>query len=162
MKAKSLPKLSTLRKYLSYDPITGVLQWKIAKSKSLKGTNINGSISGNGYRMICIDYKHYYVHRIAYYMFRGLQPMVIDHINGDKLDNRIINLRNTTQQRNLWNIRKQINNTSGVIGVAWVEKKKKWKASIQMNRKGIHLGLFVSRDLAEAAYKGAKALREKG
>lgn len=66
----------------------------------------------------------------------------VDHINGDRLDNRRCNLRLATNAENSRNREKQSNNTSGVIGVHWHKPRKKWLASVQVDGKRKHLGLF--------------------
>jgi hypothetical protein len=68
---------------------------------------------------------------------------VVDHINGDKLDNRKINLRLCTQQQNCMNSSLLSNNTSGVKGVYWCNKRMKWSAQITFKRKTISLGRHV-------------------
>jgi len=87
------------------------------------------------------------------------KDMIVDHINGDKLDNRKCNLRICTQAQNCCNSKKQKNNTSGYKGVCWHTTRKKWFSSIKYNKKNISLGYFNTPEEAYAAYcKAAKEL----
>ena len=70
------------------------------------------------------------------------KDMVVDHINGDPLDNRIVNLRVCTNQENIFNSKVSKNNTSGVHGVSFHKPTKMWRAYINLDRKQIHLGMF--------------------
>jgi hypothetical protein len=84
------------------------------------------------------------------------EDMMIDHINHDKLNNSRSNLRIVTQQQNCMNKGKHKNNTSGIIGVNWHKKYKKWVAQINLNNKKIHIGLFDNFDEACKARKEAE------
>lgn len=76
----------------------------------------------------------------------------VDHIDGDGLNNQLSNLRLATRQENSRNMRKPESNTSGVKGVVWHKKGKKWQAQIKTNGKNIYLGLFTSKEDAYKAY----------
>ena len=78
-----------------------------------------------------------------------------DHINGDTLDNQRRNLRPATRSQNGANARISKRNTSGFKGVSWHKQVKKWVAKIRVNRKLLHLGLFVSAEDAARAYDAA-------
>lgn len=80
---------------------------------------------------------------------------IIDHINGNPLDNRKENLRICQQQQNMYNRRKNSNNTSGIKGVSWSNIAKKWKAQIRINKKAKHLGYFDNIEDAAKAYEAA-------
>lgn len=82
--------------------------------------------------------------------------LVVDHINHNKLDNRVCNLRVCTQQQNNMNARKGCNNTSGVRGVSFHKTNNKWKANIQVNGKRMHLGYFKTKDEAIEARRQAE------
>lgn len=81
--------------------------------------------------------------------------MVVDHINGDTLDNRRSNLRLCTNPENLRNRGKSKANTSGFKGVFWDKKLRRWRAAIDYNRKKINLGVYPTAELAALAYDKA-------
>ena len=83
------------------------------------------------------------------------KDMGVDHIDGNGLNNQRKNLRNCTSGENSRNRGKQINNTSGFKGVSWRKQKKRWRASISLNKKQIHLGYFSNKEEASKVYKKA-------
>ena len=85
----------------------------------------------------------------------AIQGEIVDHINGDTLNNTKANLRKCTNAENLQNRGKNKNNTSGYKGVIWSKFAKRWKAEIKVNYKSIHLGYFDSAELAAKAYDHA-------
>lgn len=127
----------------------GLLFWAVNKGKIKKGS-IAGTLNKYGYLQVQINKKIYKVHRIIYIMHYGKIPkdLVIDHINRDKLDNKIENLRAITQAENTFN--------SNAKGYSWDKEKKKWCARIRVNNKQIFLGRFDNEDDARLAYLEAK------
>ena len=149
-----------LNEVLDYDPDTGVFVWrKTRNSRCVKGC-VAGSINRDGYIRISIDYTKHRAHRLAWLYVYGEWPLgIIDHINQNKIDNRIDKLRDVTDQQSQMNSPLQSNNTSGVVGVCWHKKDKKWQAQIKVSRKQINLGQYVdindaiiTRKVAEHAY----------
>lgn len=98
------------------------------------------------------------MHRLLMNAPKGL---LVDHINGNKLDNRIANLRLATKQQNSCNSRRYKSNTSGIKGVSLVKYSGRWRAYIVINRKQIHLGIFSTKEEAGVAYAEA-AVRYHG
>lgn len=98
------------------------------------------SIDGKGYPFASIMGKQYRIHRLAWVYAYGLEPNIIDHINGVRTDNRLCNLRNTTHQGNHLNQKRNSTNTSGVAGVYFMKAKKLWCAQMKFNGKTYHLG----------------------
>lgn len=139
---------SQLKKQLHYSPETGVFTWLISKGRLCKAGDVAGSLSSGkpnacGYIKIMISGKSYGAHRLAYLYVTGCFPKnETDHLNGNKSDNRFINLRCVTRQENLKNKSKYKCNKSGFIGVGWHKRDKVWVASIRLNKKLIHLGNF--------------------
>ena len=145
---------SELKNILHYDQDTGVFTWAIQKSLTIKVGDVAGSLSGNGYNQIFINRKSYKAHRLAWlYVYGEFPNKFIDHINGIRNDNRIINLRNVTKSENSQNQKTaRTNNKSGFLGVSWEKKSHKWRASIRYNNKTTYIGLYETKELAHEAY----------
>lgn len=112
-----------------------------------------GTDKGNGYRMVCVRGKKYLTHRVIWEMINGNIPygLEIDHIDGNRSNNRIDNLRLVKRSNNNKNKSKQLNNTSGVTGVTWCKKHKKWIARYKLNGKQVQIGRFDNLDDARNA-----------
>jgi hypothetical protein len=127
--------------------------FKIKGWKEVKNTDNHG----NGYNEIKINGKNILRHRIIAFCFLGLNDIVgasgaddcIDHINGNRLDNRVENLKITTQQGNQ-------HNQTQAKGYYWIEDNKKWRSQIKVNKKLIYLGYYDTEEDARQAYLTAK------
>ncbi|MBF8746854.1 HNH endonuclease signature motif containing protein [Pseudomonas monteilii] len=120
-----------------------------------------GKVNSNGYLLIQINGKHYRAHRLAWLASYGKWPTQhIDHINGNKLDNRIINLRDVSSLENNRNMPLLASNKSGRVGVSWYSARSEWVAHIKVDGRQKILGRFKSKDLAIAAREAAE--RELG
>lgn len=148
---------SRLDEVLSYEKETGEFTWIKSKGTKIKGS-IAGSVTKEGYLAIAIDGSKYLSHRLAFLTNYGSLPVYeIDHINGDKSDNRIINLREATNSLNQQNkIKARKDNKTSLIGVGFHSASNKYRARITLNRKQIHLGLFDNEQEAFQAYVLAK------
>lgn len=126
---------NTISELINYNPNTGLFTWK--KSRGGKVANsICGRIDTSGHRQITINNRSYLAHRIAIFIKNGSWPKnQIDHINGNKDDNRIINLRECSASQNQQNSKKRIDNKSGVKGVSWHNGRKNWVCQLQINKK---------------------------
>lgn len=156
-----------VRQILNYDPETGIFIWKIRKIRFGNehadrifnghfGGNAAGSIAPEGYVVIGVQGKVYRAHRLAWLYMTGEWPdRDIDHINGDKSDNRIANLRSATKIENKRNRRRNTDNTSGCKGVSWHKRDQKWYARIMVDGKSKSLGYYKSLQSAHAAYCAA-------
>ena len=121
----------------------GKLYWKVMKGPRVKVNSEAGSVNSEGYQQIRINSKFYKAHRLIWLYCFGYTPEGdIDHINRNKLDNRIENLREVSRQCNMRNRPMPCNNTSSVVGVIWVNRDKLWKAQVQVSGKTIYLGAF--------------------
>ena len=89
--------------------------------------------------------KNRRMHRILWETFNGPIPngMDIDHINGDRLDNRPENLRIVSRKENMQNTKVYNTNTSGVTGVTWIKAKNRWRAYVMIDYKQTHLGHYT-------------------
>lgn len=147
-----------LRELLHYDPETGLFIRRVSRpGRWGKAGTVAGHINPHGYRVIWIG-CNWMAHRLAWLYVHGAWPDgQLDHINQDKTDNRLENLRLVTHAENMQNRPCQRNNVSGFKGVAPCRKSGRWQALICSNNKQIHLGLFASPELAHAAYCAAAA-----
>lgn len=142
-----------LRELLDYNPETGVFKCRCRRGR-LEAGDVAGAVNDRGYRIICCDGEFHRAHRLAWFLSHGRWPDGdIDHINGIRDDNRLANLREATRRQNNGNMRCPRHNTSGVKGVWWHKRGKKWAAGITLpGRRNKHLGLFHSKEEAAAAY----------
>jgi hypothetical protein len=132
-----------------------LLRWRKSKGAAKKGS-IAGYINSRGYRHIMINKTPYYGHRLAFFYVKAYWPTDgIDHKNGVKSSCKIENLREATTAENGKNCCISKNNTSGITGVCWDKRYKKWHARIQVDMKPIHLGYFDTFEEAVAARKDA-------
>lgn len=149
--------LARLKELLEYEPETGVFRQKLRrKGSGLRPGEVAGGLSDQGYVLIGIDYKKYRAHRLAWLWMTGEWPDGIDHINGDRTDNRWCNLRVADQSHNTANSKLSRASTTGLKGVS--RFRDKWQAGITKNRVRRALGLFETPEEAHAAY--CKAARE--
>lgn len=122
----------------------GFLYRKITTCSTAKAGDKIRSVEQRGYVVVQIDGKSYKVHRLIFLMHHGYLPEKIDHVDCNKQNNRIENLREATHTQNLMNRPKYRSNTSGYKGVSLHKKTQKWQASIRINGKQNYLGLFDS------------------
>ena len=140
-----------LKELLHYDPNSGVFTW-LEKRGNVNIGDIAGSISGRGYWYIQINYETHQAHRLAWLYHNGAWPSdQIDHINRNRTDNRIENLRCVSCKENNRNKSKNKRNSSGINGVHWWAYRGRWRATIKHNGKAKYIGCFVDiNDAAEA------------
>jgi hypothetical protein len=164
MKERSMSdKNSTLtqemvREALSYNPSTGEFKWAVTRG-AIKAGYPAGSKHNRGYLTIRLFGKLYLLHRVAWLYEHGAWPEEqIDHINGDKKDNRIANLRCVSGAINAQNKSAAIgsNKSSGLLGVSYNKKLGRWHAYINVNRRRKFLGYHDTAETAHAAYIKAK------
>lgn len=141
---------------LSYDPGTGVFTRLVGPHKSLIGKP-TGLLTVRGYVWVWLGGKRYAAHRLAWRLTTGEWPAQhLDHINGDKTDNRMCNLREATQAQNLQNIRSaRPGNPTGLLGVCR-RPNGKFSAGITVDHRHHKLGVFETAEEAHAAYVKAK------
>ena len=156
-KPKPLPPQERLLNLFNYDYNTGLLKWKYQKQ-----SHFNGKIAGyrkRGYIKIEVDGSEFMAHRLVWKIVTGIDPgsSQVDHINGDKIDNRFTNLRLASNAQNAMNKGVSARNTSGYKGVSYSERRQKWVATIRINGKSIYLGRYSTPELAHMAYCKAAA-----
>lgn len=140
------PTQDRLHQIYNYDPITGALTYKRDFNRRHAG-EVATSTTSNGYLVVTLD-KTYLAHRIIWLMQTGTFPEFVDHENHIRCDNSWMNLFSVDRQSNAQNKSVNTNNTTGYLGVSYMPKRNKFRATITRDRKQIHLGLF---DTAEAA-----------
>ena len=146
-----------LKATFDYDAETGVFLWKIRPSRAVKAGDVAGCTEKRiGYITIGIEGRIYKAHRLAWLYTHGEWPKgLIDHINGNKADNRICNLRDVFADGNSQNVRKpNVRNKSGFMGVIWFQNK--WRASMSVNGQSKWLGDYSTPQEAHQVYLEAK------
>lgn len=141
---------------LDYSPDTGKFTWRVRRGGMAQAGTQAGSIDTYGYAQIGINRTVFLAHRLAWLLSYGVMPDgEIDHINGDRSDNRIENLRLASKGQNCQNSALRSDSSSGFKGVS--RHQKKYQARISFNKKLIHLGYFETPEAAHEAYRKAAA-----
>ena len=167
---KDLPAIDDIRKVLGYNPMTGKFKWLVMPLEFSKtevqnrawnarrsGKEAFTSTNTKGYKKGSVLGVFVSAHRVAWALHYGQWPDGhIDHINGDRADNRIENLRDVLPHDNMRNMALSHTNTSGQVGVHWNKKNKRWLAKIGSGKTFRHLGSFVEKHDAIAARKQAE------
>ncbi|WP_419149898.1 HNH endonuclease [Pantoea agglomerans] len=164
MKPKIPPKELTdfIRQNISYCRLTGLLTWKTASPKGLPAGRSCGNLNKFGYLRfkVSVNGVPYTViaHRVAWLLHYGEWPeLEIDHINSNRIDNRIENLRQATRSQNMCNTRRA--NKEGLKGVKLKKDCNRWEAQIRVRGKHYYLGLHSTAEAAHEAYcEAAKRL----
>lgn len=147
-----------LQKLFTYNPENGNFVRNITSGGQKKGT-VAGTINNRGYVRININKKKYSAHRLVWLYLYGILPTKeIDHINRDRADNRLKNLREVDTSINAKNRSIREDNEHGVTGVYWKKSINKWAAQITIDYKTLHLGYFIEYHEAVNARKNAEVL----
>jgi hypothetical protein len=133
----------------------GELYWKKNYFKNLVG-KVVGYDNKNGYKKVVIKHKHYFVHRLIFLINHGYMPDLIDHIDGNPLNNKIENLRKATRAENALNSKLQSKNTSGCKNVTWNKDRKKWIVYVKVNKKATYFGQYDCLELADLVAQEAR------
>lgn len=151
MAKRTTPTQSRLRALLAYDPETGAFTWRVSRGRMCAGMVAGGRYS-NGYQRIRVDGEEYLAHRLVWLYTDGAWPAAeIDHINGDRSDNRRANLRLAAGWQNHANARLSKRNTSGFKGVSFDKRRGLWYAYIKKHGRMLNLGLYKTAEAAHAA-----------
>ena len=157
--------------FINYNPETGCMTWRkrdsnlFSSKRSASVWNARyagkkvGTLSKNGYCMASINNKSFYLHRVAFEIMTGRKPHKVDHINGDRTDNKWSNLREVSDEQNARNMGVQRHRGTGVMGVR-MTRNGNFAAHIRLDGRQIHLGTFKT--IEEAAEKRLEASRKYG
>jgi len=135
--------------YLVYDEFSGKFICKKSYHKKIIPSMEVGYVNSLGYIEVAFKGKRYLGHRVAWFLYYNKHAeKVIDHINGDRKDNRIVNLRDVSQRQNtVYGLKKK-----GLVGVRYKPRINKWEARITSDKKSIYLGVFPTEIKAYEAY----------
>lgn len=128
---------------------TGCTRWKV-------GTRA-GSVNAGGYRLVYVAGTYYGEHRLIYLLHHKVLPAYVDHIDGITKNNHIENLRACTVAENQHNAKTRNDNASGVKGVCWDSRERKWRAYVMRCRKFVHVGHYHTIEEAALAVQAARA-----
>jgi hypothetical protein len=146
---------SRLREVLSYCKETGQFHWLKRLSKNVAPGRTAGSLC-QGYVRIKVDGQLFAAHRLAWLFAYGEWPdREVDHIDRDRSNNRLANLRQASSSLNKANTSLRRTNTSGFKGVKFHSQRRRWNARITVNGRQISLGMHDSREEAHQAYVAA-------
>jgi hypothetical protein len=146
-----------LRGLFDVDTLTGTIKWKRRHTNSIPASLEAGYLNEKGYISIEVDGKQMSAHRIIWAVHHGSHPTgQIDHINGNRSDNRIGNLRDVTPLENQRNSALDKRNRTGTHGVRWRDDRGAYEVSIRNGGKLIHLGRFADLSVAVAVRKAAE------
>lgn len=157
-----------LNECFEYHPESGEFKWKVRPRSHFKrdgdhaGFNTAyagkqaGSIGGNGYVGVGLLGKRMQVHRLIWLIVYGEEPKCIDHINGNRTDQRISNLRNVSVEENNRNRASVKGKKNGCTGVYWCHTHQRYRARIKVNGKNIHIGYFNTINEAREERKKAE------
>lgn len=157
-----LPDRDRLHELLQYDEASGNLTWRHREWIDPRGRRREFRFSGqqagcvrtDSRHVVMVDGKLFVAARLIWKMVHGVDPVCVDHINGDPRDNRLSNLRNVTQAENNTNVRRRSDNTSGCAGVSYRPDRGTWRAYLR----GKTLGTFKTKqDAVEARLKAQEA-----
>ncbi len=172
MKSGEKISVKILQDLINYNPFTGEFSWLERSSEMFEDTlkrtaqvtcnNWNARYAGKpcftqkhpfGYKIGTIWNVKYLAHRVAWALSYGSWPQeLIDHVNQNPCDNRLVNLREATKSQNAHNSKKPVTNTSGFKGVSLCRQTGKWRAVIKNNNSAIWLGRWGTPELAYKAY----------
>ncbi len=156
--ADRLHSIDQLRIVWNYNAETGIFHWNIHASRKIRYGTVAGSDKGNGYRELCYEKNRYLAHRVAWALHHGTWPKIhIDHIDGNKSNNAIANLREASRSQNLAHKPVQARSASGRKGVYLDKRYGTYSPYLDLGG-GVrrHLGTFASVDEADAVRRAAE------
>lgn len=151
--------LSALREMLSYDDATGHFVWRVTRYShrgAVRPGDRAGSPDTKGYWSVWANGRRYLAHRLVWLFKTGVWPRgQIDHVDGNRLNNRFENLRLASASQNSANAKRRCDNSSGFKGVCWDRSRGKWMAYITVHGRRKTMGRYHSREAAYSVYCAA-------
>lgn len=149
-----IPTAERVREVFDYNPETGLLFWKVSLGdKCVVGQPTSQRPSKIGYLRVRLDGVLYYAHQLIWLHYYGVWPTPqVDHKNTVRHENWVANLRLSTHSQNMMNRRVNSNNKTGIKGVCWDLKAKKFIAQIQKDGERFRIGYFDKKEDAGTAY----------
>lgn len=148
--------------YFKYDRKEGTLTWvNPPKSKSYLLNREAGTVrqdKRNFYRLVCVNRKIMTVHKIIWFLETGKWEKLIDHIDGDGLNNKFSNLKPCSNRKNQHN--RYTHRSGRLVGASWDTERRRWFSCIQIEGKTKFLGRFSTEQLAHDRYM--KELKSRG
>jgi hypothetical protein len=160
-KANPLPPATAIRAAFDYNPETGILSWKKRPGIDKPANVFNAEFAGKptgcpngcGYLRVLWNKKHYVAHRLAWVHFYGSEPTrAVDHINGNRADNRIANLREANDSQNMVNARNRPMNKTGFRGVT-LRRDGRFYAGTRIKGASVSFGYHNTASEAARAYE---------
>lgn len=147
-----------LKELLNYDPATGAFTWVARLGSARPNTPASAHVDQYGYKRLMVHGRPYAQHRLAWMYMTGEWPaQQVDHLNGNRGDNRWVNLREATDAQNRQNMAKKAGTRSRLQGVTWFPRDGKWRSRLTINYKSHFLGYHDTEEEAHQAYLKAKA-----
>lgn len=144
-----------VRAVLHYSPETGVLTWRV-DTGTAKALDTAGVVGDHGYVLVGLRRRVYRAHRLAWLWVHGRWPTgSLDHVDGDRQNNRLSNLREATHTQNLQNSKRAREMASGLKGAYPTANGQTWTSRIRHNGRSVYLGCFSTPEAAHAAYRAA-------
>ena len=156
MKTRPIP-IERAKKLLAYDPSSpSGLVWRVNRGPVRAGSAA-GSPTANGYSLVRLDQVAFYSHRLVYAIVTGTDPgqLQIDHVDGNRQNNNVLNLRTSTHTDNACNQPSNRGSSSKYLGVSWNRARGRWRAQIKRDRKLHFLGYHDLEEDAARAYDAA-------
>ena len=165
MAIKNYPTKEQLHQLFSYKD--GNLYWKVSRNNNIKIGQEAGMLRPDGYKRVNIDKKNYYLHRLIFIYHNGFISDEIDHIDNNRSNNKIENLRIATRSQNTLNCKINSRNTTGIKGITFDKDKFKYRPYLSVNGKRLYLGCFdflddANQELQKARIKYHKSFANHG
>ena len=163
-KTNPAPPLAQVQQLLRYDPETGDLIWRIDRKGKAKAGVVAGCVGRDGYTVLCIFNRQYSAHRIVWLLAYGEDNVdkEIDHIDHNRRNNRLDNLRLAATSNNQHNAQISSRNTSGIKGVSWDNTSRRWRAMVMLNGKMHRFGTHLTKEAAaQAVIEGRERLHRE-